>query len=108
MPSELSEHAVERSTYVITAAFTDEDDNAVAPIAIAWSLKTIRGEIINSRDGIALTPATAVDIVLTGADLAIPDTEDKKVIVELVGTYDSNAGAGLNLTESVTLSIDPL
>ena len=38
----LAEEAVERSTYVVTLSFEDEDGMAVAPSTLTWTLTTTR------------------------------------------------------------------
>ncbi len=109
MPTTLTTHAIERSTFVISASFTDEAGEAVAPTSITWTLTDDYGTIINSREGEAVTPATSVDIVLSGADLAITEASAsviRKMTVE--ATYNSSFGTGLPLKDQVTFQIDNL
>ena len=69
--------AVEDSTFIIHITFIDADGTEVVPNAINWDLKNSSGRIINSRDNVSVTPAATIDIVLSGADLAITETGDK-------------------------------
>ena len=109
MPTTLALKAVEESTYVVNAAFTDEDGDPVTPNDVAWSLYDRDGTVINSRSGVSLTPDTAVDIVLQGDDLQITGTEDDGVRkLTLVGTYDSSLGSSLPLTDEVTFTVGDL
>lgn len=111
MPVTITTHAVEESTFVITASFTDEADNPVTPNAgLVWSLTDTEGNVINAREDIGLTEATSVDIVLQGADLALNTTKasvvERVLIVE--GTYDSTVGNNLPLKEEARFFIDGL
>jgi hypothetical protein len=89
-----------RSTYVVTAAFYDEDGVAVVPTAIHWSLQNSDGVVINSRSNVLVAvPAASVNIVLTGDDLALEDTDNESEVRRLVvaSTYNSTLGTGLRL-----------
>jgi len=90
--------AIEESTFVITAAFTDEEGDAVAPTAATWTLSDKQGTIINSREDVAISDPTAIEnIVLSGDDLAFQDGERKtaKRVLTVEWTYDSDLGTGL-------------
>jgi hypothetical protein len=113
MSNKLSELGKEKSTYIITCLFLDEDGDAVIPITINWSLTTVNGTVINSRDEIAVgTPDSSIDIVLTGDDLAILTNETnrkrvpRKLIIE--ATYNSSVGAGLGLKDSTVFDLENL
>lgn len=119
MATALTVKATEKSTYVITATFTDEDDAAVVPTAITWTLSDVGGDIINSRDGIdfevdnglgaAGTLASTVSIILTGDDLQMlgeRPTEIRRFLLE--ATYDSSLGNGLNLRGACQFEINNL
>ena len=47
MAAVLSVEALEGSTYVVTAAFTDEDDNAVVPSTVTWTLTDSGGDVVD-------------------------------------------------------------
>jgi hypothetical protein len=106
MPSALTAHAIDRSTYVVTAAFTDETGAAVTPSAVTWSLFNETGGVVNSRSAVSATPAASVAIVLSGADLAAADGSRRVLLIE--ATYDSTNGTGLTLRDSVTIVVDDL
>ena len=105
MPAILTVDAIEESTLVITAAFTDETGAAVVPTSLNWSLLDASGNVMNSRSEVALTPAAIVKIVLTGNDLALPATSSAVRKVLLQGRYDSSNGTGLYLKETAQFSI---
>lgn len=70
------QYAIEESTGKITIAFTDEDDNAVIPSTITWTLTDESGTIINEREDIAVAvPASTINIGLSGDDLAFQSGE---------------------------------
>ena len=107
MPVKAQIHAVERSTLVITAAFTDELNSPVTPTSVAWRLESDSGAIINNRSNVSLTPAPSVKIVLTGADLDVlvntNDSELRRLI--LTAVYNSSNGVGLSLSESYEFQV---
>lgn len=111
MPTEITNvNAVEKSTFIITIAFTDDDGNSVAPATMVWSLVDTNGEVINDRDQVEITdPDNREDIVLTGDDLVI--TESRSQVPRWLvfeGTYNSDAGNGLYLKDQVKFYIDNL
>jgi len=110
MPVTLSTHAVEESTYIITAAFTDEDDNAVSPNTLTWTLTDTGGNVINDRQAENVdSPSSSEDIVLSGDDLQITgDSDNGRRILTVEATYDSNAGSDLPLKDSCKFQIDDL
>ena len=102
----MTENAVEESTYIIPiAAFYDEDDTAITPNAITWSLHDGYDDVVNSRNAVVATAATAIDIVLSGADLAVPDAGQPARYVTIEYTYDSDAGSDLPGKHQVAFNI---
>jgi len=89
MPQTTTVKPVEQSVCFITVTFTDEDAASVVPDSITWSLSDSNGRIINSRDAVSIvTPAASIDIVLSGADLAIDSLDlDRHLTIEAI--YDS-------------------
>lgn len=87
----LQEVARERSTYVVRMTFRDARGELIAPDTLVWSLYDGAGEIVNNRDKVAVVgPASTVEIVLTGADLAMDGlhrTEMRMVLAH--ATYDA-------------------
>ena len=110
MATNLTVAAIEESTYVVVAAFTDEDGTAVVPATVSWSLTDIDGTIINSREDVSETPAATVNIVLTGDDLATTATIDSLMerVVTVSATYDSDYGTGLKLKAAATFLLEDL
>lgn len=106
----LTAEAVEQSTYIVTATFRDEDGAAVIPLTAAWTLTNEYGVVVNSRQDVAIAPiASTINVVLTGADLAMlgeMDTGRRLVLVE--ATYNSSLGAGLHLREEIEFELRPL
>jgi hypothetical protein len=110
MPQRLTTHALEEGTYAVVCAFVDENDNAVAPQSMSWTLSDLAGTIINSRDGIAVAnPSSTQNVVLSGDDLAFLNATDKgwrRLLVEI--TFSSNLGSDLPLKDSAEFQIDNL
>jgi len=100
--------ANEKSTYVITASFFQEDDTSVVPESITWTLTDDSGTVINDRSQVSVTPASSVNIVLTGDDLAIGGSS-KKRIVTIEAVYNSSLyGDGLTLKKAASFTINDL
>ena len=114
MPTTLTTAAVEESTFAITAAFKDEDGSAVSPNAgLTWTLTDKYGNVIHSRENVAIVSAASVVIVLHGDDLALRETEKYfnypvARIVTLQGTYNSTLGSNLEIKDEVTFKVIPL
>lgn len=105
--------AIEESTYVIDVSFFDEAGAPATPNTdLAWSLMDADGNIINSREAVAIAPAPTITIVLHGADLAVGEPAEESDYgyryLLLTGTYDSSLGANLELREQVQFSIGNL
>ena len=105
MSTVLTVKAVEKSTYVVTAAFTDEDGAAVVPASpVVWTLTDADGTQIATG---SVPAAAEVIIVLTCDDLAVTEqvkTTQRIIIVET--TYDSSLGSGLCLRDSATFFLE--
>lgn len=110
MPITLTTHANEESTFVVTVAFTDTTGAAVTPNnGLNWTLTDTRGNVVNSRSAVSITPGASVTIVLSGDDLALPSAlygRDRVLTVQ--GTYDSDLGNALPLKEQIVFTIDDL
>ena len=108
MPAKLTSVVQEDNTVIVTAAFTDEDGNAVTPNAgLTWTLTEPNGTVINSRLDVGLTEATSVDIILFGDDLdSTGATDDGVRHILIEGTYDSASANNLRLDETLFFVID--
>jgi hypothetical protein len=111
MPTTItSVKAVERSTFVVTVSFLDEDDSPVIPNSATWSLVDIRGDIINGREDVVISPLdSTVDILLSGNDLVVTgghDEDKRYLVVEAV--YDSDLGSGLPLKDHLVFYVQNL
>lgn len=86
--------AEEGTAKVTVSGFTDESGVSVTPNAITWTLTDRRGNVINSRSAVSVTPASSVSFLLTGDDLAI-GTYGKQRTLMISATYDSLLGNDL-------------
>lgn len=108
MPTRQTTEAVEKSTYILQAAFTDEDGDAVIPDTNpTWTLTNENGTVINSRNGVSIAAASTINIVLSGNDLALEDQSRKFEIriLTVEATYDSSLGSNLPLKESTKFNV---
>lgn len=97
----------ERGTAVFTLAFTDEDGATVVPTASAWQLMKTDGSIVNSR-AFASCSFSGTTVVLSGDDLQLFASDDKKRIFAIEAVYNSTAGNNLPLVDEVQFKINPL
>jgi hypothetical protein len=82
--------ADEGSTYIVRATYYDEDDTAVTPDSVTWSLVDGDGHIVNSREDVSIAvPSTYNDIVLGAADLRCKGTRDASRTMIVKYVYDS-------------------
>lgn len=100
----LTIEAVEQSTYVITATFTDETGAAVTPNVLTWTLTDRNGTVINSRSAVSITPGASVQIVLSGDDLDFSGADALRLLT-VEGTYNSSLGNNLPLKEEAEFVI---
>ena len=97
----------EKSTKVIPVSFQDEDEAAVTPNSISWTLTNETGTIINSRENVSVTPASTINIVLSGDDLAIGDNGMSRRLL-VYALYDSAYGSDLSLRAVAKFDINNL
>lgn len=108
MAETLSDEALEDSTFVVTATFTDEDEAAVTPQTIEWSLKDENGNVVNSRSAESETPGTSIDILLSGDDLDPGTATVGKVLLTVTATYNSTLGNDLPLMGQCWIDVEAL
>jgi len=106
----LSTKAKKNGTFVITVDFTDEDGSTLTPTTMTWTLSNPAGETVNSRVDVNIeSPSSSEDIVLSGDDLAIPESSREVLrVLTLEGTYTSSYGAGLPFKDQVHFWIEDL
>lgn len=109
----LTDVAPEEGTYVITAAFTDEEGSSVVPNSLTWTLTDHKGNVINGKEDVSVpTPTASETFVLEGDDLAIAEDEEKQELVKrlfhIEGDYDSSNGNGLPLKGACEFDIENL
>jgi len=86
------EEVNEKSTVILTLAFTDEDGNAFIPDSLTYILyDKISG---TERASGTLVPAASVDLELTPAHNAILDQNNRYEIAEVQVTYVSGTKTG--------------
>jgi hypothetical protein len=117
MPTELtttSDHAVEGSTFAIDAVFTDEEDVALTPDTLTYSLSDVNGNIINELEDVEVSdPSSSETIVLSGDDLGIPSWERLNAsesyvlrVLTIEGTYSGDLGDNKPFRDQLTFAID--
>lgn len=105
----LTTPANEQSVFWITVSFFDEDTNAMAPDVATWTLTDLEGNLINSREDVAIdTPDTSEVIELSGNDLAVDGNDIVERLLTLEGTYTSvTYGASKPFKFQIKFPIEP-
>lgn len=104
----LSTEALEDSTFVVTVAFTNEDEETVTPQTIEWSLKNEGGAVVNSRSAESETPANSIDILLSGDDLDPGTATVGRLLLTVTATYNSSLGNDLPLMGQCWIDVEAL
>ncbi len=108
MSVELTTHAVERSTYIVDAQFSNASSTTFVPTTVSWTLSDRDGTDQNGRTGVSASAATTVTIVLSGSDLTLVAGDDGMRIIYFEVVYNSTYGNGLELKEEANFIIDSL
>ena len=98
--------AIEETTYIVTATFTDEDGGALTPASLNFTLTDPAGTIINEREDVIIeNPSSTEDVVLSGDDLAIGSDYPCWRTVHFKGLYNSSSGNDLPINSMVSFQI---
>lgn len=94
MANECLDECTERTTFVITVSFTDEDDNPVTPTTATYRLddKESRTTIISSTS--IGSPSSSVDIVITSDQNFIIRSRKEYEIRRLTVEFDYEGSGG--------------
>lgn len=105
----LENNATEKSTYVITCEFEDENGDAITPGTLTWTLTDTKGRIINSREDVSVSdPTSSEDIVLYGDDLALSQNDNRIRVFTVYATWSGTYGSSLPLRNECEFKIDNL
>ena len=101
-----TKRVVNESTIIITLSFFDEDGEAHAPKTVEWDLIDENRNVVNDRYEVDETPASEIDIVLSGADISQDDGFIRYMSIR--ATYDSiEYGNDLPLNGQIKFLIEP-
>jgi hypothetical protein len=100
-------YAISQGTFVINAAFFDENGAPATPISASWTLTDINGTVQNSRLNVVISPiAQAVQIVLSGADINYGASASHQRTLTLTALYVSSLSVTpLPLVDSCTFYV---
>lgn len=102
-------HAREENTYHISCQFSDENSVTCTAETLTWTLTDMDGNIINGRDGVAVSPASTTEtITLTPTDTTIVSGQNNQRLFLVEWTYDSDYGTGLTGKKQAIFIIDDL
>jgi hypothetical protein len=95
---------LDKGTIIIPVAFLDEDNVAMIPVSITWTLRDEDGDIVNGRDAVVVTPASTINIVLSNADL-VYEAPTSQRILRVDAIYNGAYGNGLTLPDYAKFTI---
>lgn len=98
----------ENGSIFFTLVLKDESvpPKEVTPTTLSWTLTDLRGNVINSREDVVVTPEQETTIILSGDDLEV--TEASKFVRRVIlfsGTYDSDKQSGLPFTKQIKFKV---
>jgi hypothetical protein len=100
------EKARERGSKTFEVSFFDENDEAVTPDSVKWSLLNENHEVVNGREYVDVTPGETIDISVYGDDL---DSEDGlKREIDILAEIESIYGGTLPQTEKILFDIEEI
>jgi hypothetical protein len=107
MPSMLNTAAVEESTYIITISCKNAAGSGVTPNSCKWRLLDEDGNTVNNRTltTVPVALSTAMNIILSSHDLALPDPTKPRRKVLIVAKYNETGGTSKPLNDEVTFNI---
>lgn len=109
----LDEIAKEGNTFAVTVDFIDENGNAFTPDSnsIDWGLYDKDGALLASA-GSAPTSATSIDIVISGSNMTIQESEVKLAsaprFLRVSATYTSALGSELPVVNEYEFFLENL
>lgn len=98
-------NAVEQSTYVVTVSFTDELNEAVVPNNVSYTLLDSGNNVMNSLEQVSVSPASEVDIVLSGDDLSLAEGVGNIRYLLIEAAYNSTFGSDLPFKKQLQFEI---
>lgn len=103
MPMILTGRANEGGSVGMKIIIVDEDGDDLIPTAATWTLTTLDGTVINSRQDVAITPLAAeMTVLMSGDDLQILDqsNEYELRLFTFEGEYDPGDASAAPIKES--------
>lgn len=97
------------ASWVLRCSFYDENNVAVVPTTITWTLTDSEGEIINGREDEAVAALATVYIHLGPLDNTAYEGDDVKRVLRVEAKYGSvlMPGEELTIVEEATYYINP-
>jgi hypothetical protein len=80
---------------IFALSFADDAGDAVVPDPLTYTLQNGDGDVVDSRDGVVLTPATSVTVVLSATCNSLLTDASRKRVMIIDWTYTSDAGSGI-------------
>lgn len=97
----------EEETKPVPVSFFDEDDAALTPTAVSWSLYDELGAVVNDEEDIAISPAASVVIVVPAADHSASSTAARRSLV-VEATYSTTYGTSLKMVQEFGYRVIPV
>lgn len=104
---QMLEPVLDGNTKVVAVSFFDEANVAMIPTTVNWSLYDEDGVIVNSRSNVSISPASTVNIVLSGADTLFVSPASQRILV-VNAIYTGVYGVGLPLKDYFKFTVLPI
>lgn len=107
--SRLTTVAKENGSLELTVALTGANGAAVTPLTFLWTWTDTIGNVINSRQNVAVTGGDLgeeITIKLNGDDLPVAGVAQAVYVLSVLATYLDADGDTKNITDAVEVPVD--
>ena len=107
--SRLTTVAKENGSLELTVALTGANGAAVTPLTFLWTWTDTIGNVINSRQNVAVTGddlGEEVTIKLNGGDLPVSGVAQAVYVLSILATYLDEDGETMNITDAKEVAVD--
>ncbi|MBE3088235.1 MAG: hypothetical protein IMZ71_03860 [Chloroflexi bacterium] len=98
----------ESSSVFLDVVCKNENNVAVTPKTVTWSLYDDDDSIINSRQDVSATPGAITKIILAPEDTTLVGGAAKGRVIKVKATYDSDRGTDLTDTGGIRFRVLPV
>lgn len=94
---------LDTTSVVVLFSVRDTSNNVITPATAKWSLYDEDGNVINTHENVAITPAPEMSVVLSPSDLPY-ELSNNHLILLLEATYSSAYGT-LSVAKEIEVTV---